>query len=74
MDVCGEGLNIQRSHLMQLAKTGGLDHRWAAQRLDGMLGVVDQWATIVEAFDVRRATRQAMHQRVIGQRHWLSGA
>ena len=41
MDVCGEGLNIQRSHWMQLAKTGGLDKHWAWQRLDSMLAVVD---------------------------------
>jgi hypothetical protein len=35
-------LNIQRSHLMQLAQTGGQDVRWAEQRLDGMLGVEDR--------------------------------
>jgi hypothetical protein len=42
MDVCGEGLNIQRSHLKQLAKTGGLDEHWAGQKLDSMLAVVDR--------------------------------
>jgi hypothetical protein len=54
MDVCGEGLNIQRSHVMRLAQTGGLDQRWAVQRLDGMLGVVGQWRanwSVVSTFD-----------------------
>lgn len=74
MDVCGEGENIRRKHLLQLAQQGGLDAKWAAQRLDAMLDVVDQWGSVVEAFDVRRATRQAIHQRVISQRRWLSGA
>jgi hypothetical protein len=62
MDVCGEGLNIQRSHVMQLAQTGGLDQRWAAQRLDGMLGVVDKWADLISGFDIRRSTAQAILQ------------
>lgn len=74
MDVCGEGQNIGRSHLLQLAQQGGLDVKWAAQRLDAMLDVVDQWVSVVEAFDVRRATRQAIHQRVISHRRSLSDA
>jgi hypothetical protein len=64
MDVCGEGLNIQRSHVMQLAQTGGLDPRWAGQRLDGMLGVMDQWADLISGFDIRRSTAQAILQAV----------
>ena len=72
MDVCGEGLNIQRSHLMQLAQTGGLDQRWAAQRLDGMLGVVDQWRELVSGFDIRRPTAQAILQAVQKQRSHLA--
>ena len=66
------GLNIQRSHLMQLAKTGGLDHRWAAQRLDGMLGVVDQWRELVSGFDIRRPTAQAILHAVQKQRSRLA--
>ena len=72
MDVCGEGLNIQRSHLMQLAQTGGLDARWAAQRLDGMLGVVDQWRELVSEFDIRRTTVRTLQQAVQKQRSRLS--
>lgn len=71
MDVCGEGLNITRSHLTKLAQQGGLDARWSAQRLDAMLEVVDQWSTLVGSFEIRRATRQKMHQVVIRQREAL---
>lgn len=71
MNVCGEGLNITRSHLTKLALQGGLDARWAAQRLDAMLEVVDQWSTLVGSFEIRRATRQKMHQVVIRQREAL---
>ena len=72
MDVCGEGLNIQRSHVMQLAQTGGLDPRWAGQRLDGMLGVVDEWADLISGFDIRRSTAQAIWQAVQKQRSRLA--
>jgi hypothetical protein len=64
MDVCGEGLNIQRSHLMQLAKTGGLDEYWAGQKLDSMLAVVDRWADWIGPFDIRRSTTKALQQGV----------
>jgi len=72
MDVCGEGLNIQRSHVMQLAQTGGLDQRWAAHRLEGMLGVVDQWRELVSGFDIRQPTAQAILQAVQKQRSRLA--
>jgi serine/threonine-protein kinase HipA len=73
MDVCGEGRRIGRSHLLELARQGGLDVRWAAKRLDAMLEVVDQWARIVEPFDIRGATRQTMQQDLIQQRRMLTG-
>ena len=72
MDVCGEGLNIQRSHLMQLAQNGGLDQRWALQRLDGMLDVVDQWRELVSGFDTRQRTAQAILQSVQKQQSRLA--
>ncbi len=62
MDVCGEDLNIQRNHLMQLAQTGGLD---------GMLGMLDRWADLIGGFDIRRSTAQAILQTVQKQRALL---
>jgi serine/threonine-protein kinase HipA len=72
MDVCGEGLNIQRSHLMQLAKTGGLDEHWVGQRLEGMLAVVDRWTDLIGEFDIRRSTAQNILQAVQKQRSRLA--
>jgi len=72
MDVCGVGLNIQRCHVMQLAKTGGLDVRWAGQRLDGMLDVLDRWAGLISDFAIRRFTAQTIWQAVQKQRLLLN--
>jgi hypothetical protein len=63
---------VQRSHMMQLAQTGGLDVRWAGQRLDGMLSALDRWADLIGGFDIRRPTAQAMLQAVQTQRSLLS--
>jgi serine/threonine-protein kinase HipA len=71
MDICGEGLNIRRSHLMQLAQTGGLDVRWAGQRLDDMLGVVDQWSRWAAEFEIRKATATALEREAQKQRALL---
>jgi hypothetical protein len=71
MDVCGEGLNIQRNHLMKLAQTGGLDVRWAEQRLDDMLGLVDLWSDLIGGFGIRRSTAQVILQTVQKQRALL---
>jgi hypothetical protein len=53
-------VGIRRSHLIHLAQQGGLDVRWAEQRLDAMLEVVDQRPLIIESFDIRRTTRLKM--------------
>ena len=55
-----------------MAQTGGLDARWAAQCLDGMLGVVDQWRELVSGFDIRLATVRTLQQVVQKQRSRLS--
>lgn len=72
MDICGEGRQVRRSHLMQLAQKGGIDPRWAQQRLDAMLEVVDHWDALISAFDIRLATRQIMKKIVLKQRDALS--
>jgi serine/threonine-protein kinase HipA len=36
-----------------------------------MLTVTDQWASLVESFDIRRATRQKIHHELIRQREAL---
>jgi hypothetical protein len=49
-----------------------LDQLWAAHRLDGMLGVVDQWRELVSGFDIRQPTAQAILQAVQKQRSRLA--
>ena len=56
---------------MQLAQTGGLDVRWAEQRLDGMLGVLDRWDDLICRFDIRRTTAQTIFQAVQKQQSLL---
>ena len=38
MDVCGEGRLVGRGHLLQLARQGGVDERWARACLDRIAG------------------------------------
>lgn len=72
MDVCGEGLNIHRSHMLQLARQGGLNERWAGHRLDAMLEVVDQWGALIHPFDIRQMTARGIQQAVLRQRSLLA--
>jgi serine/threonine-protein kinase HipA len=72
MDVCGEGLNVGRSHLMQLAQHGGLDVKWAELKLDAMLEVVDQWGVLLGNFEIRRTSAHRMHKSVQGQQSLLA--
>lgn len=68
MDLCGEGRQPGRRHLLQVAQQGGLDQRWAGHRLDEMLAVVDRWGDLIEPFAIRRATARHLHRKVLAQR------
>ena len=68
MDLCGEGRQPGRRHLLQVAQQGGLDQRWAGHRLDEMLAVVDWWGDLIEPFAIRRATARHLHRKVLAQR------
>ena len=72
MDVCGEGLNISRRHLRQLAQQGGLDAKWAELKLDAMLDAVDQWGVLLGNFEIRRTSAHRMHQSVQRQQSLLA--
>jgi serine/threonine-protein kinase HipA len=72
MDVCGEGLNIHRSHKLQLARQGGLNERWAGYRLDAMLEVVDRWPGLIRPFDIRQKTAKGIQQAVLKQSSLLA--
>ena len=56
MDVCGEGRSIHRSHLLDLAKQGGLDATWATAVIDKACQVAVDFKKKAAKFDIRPAT------------------
>lgn len=58
MDVCGEALNISRTHLLQLATQNALDARWAGQVIEQQLAVADRFVVHAKNHAIRRATQQ----------------
>ena len=56
MDVCGEGRDITRAHLLQLASQGGLDRAWAATVVDRMVELAGHFAAIAAGRSIRAAT------------------
>lgn len=56
MDVCGEGRNITRAHLLQLASQGGLDRAWAATVVDRMVELASRFPTIAAGRSIRATT------------------
>ena len=61
MDVCGEGRNIQRKHLTELAKQGGVDAAWAAGALDRVLKVGPRF----KALSTKAAIRPTTAKRIV---------
>lgn len=64
MDVCGQALRIERKHLLELAKQGGLNTGWALEALERMLAVAGTFQTQAKNFAIRPATRKRVAQRV----------
>lgn len=58
MDVCGEALNISRTHLLQLAAQCAVDARWAEQVIAQQLAVAHTFAAHAKNHAIRRATQQ----------------
>ncbi len=56
MDVCGEGRNITRAHMLALAKQGGLDTRWAAGAIDRMVELAGRFRAHTASRGIRPAT------------------
>lgn len=72
MDICGEGDAIERSHLARLASEGGVPENVAEAVLDGMLEQAATFGQRVEAFPIRRATRQMMSREIDRSRKRLA--
>jgi serine/threonine-protein kinase HipA len=56
MDVCGEGAEIKRTHLLNLAKDGDVDAGWAARTIDRIREVAGVFRQKVSSCPIRRAT------------------
>lgn len=58
MDVCGEGRSITRAHMLELARQGGLEERYAKGVIDGMRERILSTATLGHMEGVRPQTRE----------------
>jgi serine/threonine-protein kinase HipA len=56
MDVCGEGRDITRAHLLMLASQGGLDRAWAATVVARMVELAGRFSTIAAGRSIRPTT------------------
>ena len=56
MDVCGEGCNITRAKMLELAKQGGLDMVWAGKVIDRIAGQTDQFRQLASTRNIRHVT------------------
>ena len=60
MDICGEGDQVRRSHLLRLATEGGVLSNVAQTTIDRMLTQAETFAERARRFPIRRATVQRM--------------
>lgn len=60
MDICGEGIAVERGHLMRLASEGGVPMKAAEATIDKMLAQAATFAQRTAAFPIRRTTVQQM--------------
>lgn len=56
MDLCGEGRAIGRTHLLELARQGGVDGPFAQATIDRAVQVLGTWAQRAEPHAIRGAT------------------
>jgi serine/threonine-protein kinase HipA len=56
LDVCGEGRTITRTHLLELAKQGGVPREWAIQAIDRIATVATVSQTFLNECPIRKAT------------------
>lgn len=56
MDICGEGANPGRTHLLRLAKEGGVSAEEANRSIASVCDVVERFSVEASAFAIRRTT------------------
>lgn len=63
-DVCGEGREVTRAHLLRLAQEGGLDAAWAGQAIDRIAAVASELSEAAAEWPIGTATLQRVVEAV----------
>jgi serine/threonine-protein kinase HipA len=64
MDVCGEGRDVTRAHLLRLAKEGDVKSGFASACIDEACELAEQFDAMAEPLPIRTATRRALLQAI----------
>ena len=64
MDVCGEGRAITRSHLMDLARQGGVPLGFAQDSLERAISLVDELPAMAKSHSIRQARLRTIRSAV----------
>ncbi len=71
MDVCGEGCNITRAKMLELAKQGGLDMAWAGKVIDRIAEQTGQFRQLASTRIIRHATVKLVESAIEANRKQL---
>lgn len=71
MDICGEGLDVTRNHLMRLAAVGGVKAGFASACIDQACQLIDRFDTMAKELPIRVATRRELVSAINGTRALL---
>lgn len=72
MDVCGEGRNITRANMLELARQGGLDAAWAGKAIDRIAEQAGQFRQLASNRTLRQATVKRMAAAIEANRSRLA--
>lgn len=72
MDVCGEGRNITRAKMLELAGQGGLEASWATEIIDLFSEKASQFRQLALDREVRKATIQRVESAIEANRRRLT--
>lgn len=64
MDISGEGRNVTRADLIQLAKDGGVNPGFASACIDEALALADNVEPMAKALPIRNETRNNLLQAI----------
>lgn len=72
MDVCGEGSNITRGKMLELAKQGGLDLVWAGKVIDRIAEQAGQFLELASSRNIRHVTVKLVKSAIEENRKQLA--